>query len=76
MILITLFSLQGLTFPVEEFYLEDVLEKTRYTVQPESGNLPRNSRRGRQQQESKNDPLTELFEVYFIVTISYNNLIF
>ncbi|XP_047970216.1 DExH-box ATP-dependent RNA helicase DExH1 isoform X1 [Salvia hispanica] len=52
----------GLTFPVEEFYLEDVLEKTRYTVQPESGNLPRNSRRGRQQQESKNDPLTELFE--------------
>ncbi|KAG6412147.1 hypothetical protein SASPL_124816 [Salvia splendens] len=52
----------GLTFPVNELYLEDVLEKTRYTVQPESGNLPRNSRRGRQQQESKNDPLTELFK--------------
>ncbi|KAL1566113.1 RNA helicase [Salvia divinorum] len=52
----------GLTFPVKELYLEDVLEKTRYTVQPESDNLPRNSRRGRQQQESKKDHLTELFE--------------
>ncbi|XP_057805318.1 DExH-box ATP-dependent RNA helicase DExH1 isoform X1 [Salvia miltiorrhiza] len=52
----------GLTFPVKELYLEDLLEKTRYTVQPESDNLPRNSRRGRRQQESSKDPLTELFE--------------
>lgn len=69
MILITLFSLQGLTFPVKELYLEDVLEKTHYTVQLESDNLPRNSRRARRQQESNKDPLTELFEVCFIVTI-------
>ncbi|KAH6796478.1 RNA helicase family protein [Perilla frutescens var. hirtella] len=52
----------GLTFPVKELYLEDVLEKTRHTIQPESENLPRNSRRGRRQQEPTKDPLTELFE--------------
>ncbi|KAG8374049.1 hypothetical protein BUALT_Bualt11G0090500 [Buddleja alternifolia] len=52
----------GLTFPVQEFYLEDVLEKTRYVVKPESDSFPGNSRRGQRQQESKKDPLTELFE--------------
>lgn len=55
--------LQGLTFPVKELFLEDVLEKTRYVIQPEPDNFPRNSRRGRRQQESNKDPLTELFEV-------------
>ncbi|GFP82682.1 ATP-dependent RNA helicase dhx36 [Phtheirospermum japonicum] len=53
----------GLTFPVKEFYLEDVLEKTRYSIKSESDNFPGNSRGRRRQQESKNDPLTELFEV-------------
>lgn len=62
------FSVQGLTFPVKELYLEDVLEKTRYTVQPESDKFPRNSRRGRRQEEPKKDPLTELFEVCSILT--------
>ncbi|KAL0344834.1 UNVERIFIED_CONTAM: DExH-box ATP-dependent RNA helicase DExH1 [Sesamum radiatum] len=52
----------GFTFPVEEFYLEDVLEKTRYNIQSEFENFPGNSRRGRRQQESRKDPLTELFE--------------
>ncbi|KAL8505164.1 hypothetical protein ACS0TY_016392 [Phlomoides rotata] len=52
----------GLTFPVKEYFLEDVLEKTRYTIQSESDNFPRNLRRGRRQQESNKDPLTELFE--------------
>ncbi|KAI3447410.1 hypothetical protein Pfo_004075 [Paulownia fortunei] len=52
----------GLTFPVKEFYLEDVLEKTRYSIQSEFDNFPGNSRRGRRQQESKKDPLTELYE--------------
>ncbi|PIN16263.1 ATP-dependent RNA helicase A [Handroanthus impetiginosus] len=52
----------GLTFPVKEFYLEDVLEKTRYSIQSEFDNFPGNSRRGRRLQESKEDPLTELFE--------------
>ncbi|XP_073317491.1 DExH-box ATP-dependent RNA helicase DExH1 isoform X3 [Primulina huaijiensis] len=52
----------GLTFPVKEFYLEDVLEKTCYCLKTELENFPGNSRRNRQSQGSKKDPLTELFE--------------
>ncbi|KAL7133628.1 hypothetical protein ABFS83_12G154800 [Erythranthe nasuta] len=52
----------GLTFPVKEFYLEDVLEKTRYAIQSEYESFPGNSRRGRRQQDTQKDPLTELFE--------------
>ncbi|XP_020549589.1 DExH-box ATP-dependent RNA helicase DExH1 isoform X2 [Sesamum indicum] len=52
----------GFTFPVKEFYLENVLEKTRYNIQSEFENFRGNSRRGRRQQESRKDPLTELFE--------------
>ncbi|KAK6126438.1 hypothetical protein DH2020_039826 [Rehmannia glutinosa] len=52
----------GFTFPVKEFYLEDVLEKTRYNIQSEFDNFPGNSRSRRRQQELKKDPLTELFE--------------
>ncbi|CAA0822531.1 RNA helicase family protein [Striga hermonthica] len=52
----------GLTFPVKEFYLEDVLEKTRYSIQAEFDSFPGNSRGRRRQQEAKKDPLTELFE--------------
>lgn len=53
---------QGFTFPVAEHYLEDVLEKTRYTIKPEFDNFEGNSRRKRKQQDSKKDPLTEMFE--------------
>ncbi|XP_022151383.1 DExH-box ATP-dependent RNA helicase DExH1 isoform X4 [Momordica charantia] len=52
----------GKTFPVTEFFLEDVLEKTRYNIKSESENFEGNSRRRRRQQESKKDPLSELFE--------------
>ena len=52
---------QGLTFPVAEFFLEDVLEKSRYNIKSEFDNFEGNSRR-RRQQDSKKDPLTELFE--------------
>ncbi|CAI0402208.1 unnamed protein product [Linum tenue] len=54
----------GFTFPVVDFFLEDVLEKSRYKIQPESDNMQGSSRRGRRRrdQESKKDPLTELFE--------------
>ncbi|KAG6693839.1 DExH-box ATP-dependent RNA helicase DExH1 isoform X2 [Carya illinoinensis] len=50
-----------LTFPVAEFFLEDVLEKTRYNIKSEFDNVEGNSRR-RRQQDSKKDPLMELFE--------------
>ncbi|OWM79027.1 hypothetical protein CDL15_Pgr003198 [Punica granatum] len=53
----------GFTFPVEEFFLEDVLEKTRYNIQSESDNFQGNSRRRRRQQESKKDPLTENVDI-------------
>lgn len=59
---------QGKTFPVTEFFLEDVLEKTRYNIKSESENFEGNSRRRRRQQESKKDPLSELFEALFIPT--------
>ena len=52
---------QGLTFPVSEFYLEDVLEKTRYEIQ-ELDSFQGNSRQRRREQYSKKDPITELFE--------------
>lgn len=45
-----------------EFFLEDVLEKTRYNIKSEFDNFEGNSRRRRRQQDSKKDPLTELFE--------------
>lgn len=51
----------GLTFPVSEFYLEDVLEKTRYEIQ-ELDSFQGNSRQRRREQYSKKDPITELFE--------------
>ncbi|XP_038905171.1 DExH-box ATP-dependent RNA helicase DExH1 isoform X2 [Benincasa hispida] len=52
----------GKTFAVTEFFLEDVLEKTRYNIKSEFENFEGNSRRRRRQQESKKDPLSELFE--------------
>ncbi|PWA37316.1 RNA helicase family protein [Artemisia annua] len=52
----------GLTFPVQELFLEDVLEKTRYEVKSEADNFQGYSKRRRQQQESKSDPVTEQFE--------------
>uniref|UniRef100_A0A2P2JPR1 RNA helicase n=3 Tax=Rhizophora mucronata TaxID=61149 RepID=A0A2P2JPR1_RHIMU len=52
----------GFTFPVAELFLEDVLEKTRYTIKLESDNFQGNSRRRRREQGSEKDPLTELFE--------------
>lgn len=56
--------LQGLAFPVAELFLEDVLEKTHYSIKSEVDNFQGNSRR-RKQQDSKKDPLTELFEACF-----------
>ncbi|MQL71690.1 hypothetical protein Taro_003989 [Colocasia esculenta] len=53
----------GMTFPVTEVFLEDILEKTCYKVQSESDNFQGNSRRRRRQPYSKSDPLTEMFEV-------------
>lgn len=58
--------LQGKTFAVTEFFLEDVLEKTRYKIKSEFENFEGNSRRRRRQQESKKDLLSELFEAFFI----------
>lgn len=52
----------GLTFPVAELFLEDVLEKTRYCIQSQVDTYQGNPRRMRRQQESKSDPMTELFE--------------
>ncbi|XP_057506391.1 DExH-box ATP-dependent RNA helicase DExH1 isoform X2 [Actinidia eriantha] len=52
----------GMTFPVAELFLEDVLEKSRYSIKSEFDNFQGSSRRRRRQQESKKDPLTELFE--------------
>lgn len=61
---------QGFTFPVAELFLEDVLEKTQYSISSEFDNFEGNSRRRRKQQESKRDPLTELFEAC-IFDLSY-----
>ncbi|XP_019705493.1 DExH-box ATP-dependent RNA helicase DExH1 isoform X2 [Elaeis guineensis] len=52
----------GLTYPVAEVFLEDVVEKTRYRIKSEFDNFQGNSRRRRRQPSTKNDPLTEMFE--------------
>lgn len=59
----------GLTFPVQELFLEDVLEKTRYAVKSETDNFQGNSRR--RQQESKSDPITDKFEACFFFSFLY-----
>lgn len=53
-----------------EFFLEDVLEKTKYTIKPESESIPGNSRgrRKRQQESKKEDSIIESFEVLFLVS--------
>lgn len=59
-----------------ELFLEDILEKTRYTVKSEFDNFEGgNSRRRRRQQDSKKDPLTELFEAIQHSLIILNVLI-
>ncbi|XP_050384008.1 DExH-box ATP-dependent RNA helicase DExH1 isoform X2 [Argentina anserina] len=52
----------GLTFPVAELFLEDILEKTQYKIKSESDKMERGNSRRKRQQDSKKDPLTELFE--------------
>ncbi|KAL5739888.1 hypothetical protein ACOSQ2_029068 [Xanthoceras sorbifolium] len=52
----------GVTFPVADFFLEDVLEKTRYKINSEFDNFQGSSRRKRREQDSKKDNLTALFE--------------
>ncbi|KAJ6790773.1 putative DExH-box ATP-dependent RNA helicase DExH1 [Iris pallida] len=50
----------GLTFPVVDVFLEDILEKTHYRIQSDSDNFQGNLRR--KQQSNRSDPLTEMFE--------------
>lgn len=52
----------GLTYPVAEFFLEDVLEKTRYKITSEFDNFQGNSRRRRKELDTKKDQLMTLFE--------------
>lgn len=55
---------QGFTFPVTELFLEDVLEKSRYSIKPSDlGNYQGSSRGRRRDSESKKDDMTTLFEV-------------
>ncbi|KAL1211160.1 DExH-box ATP-dependent RNA helicase DExH1 [Cardamine amara subsp. amara] len=53
----------GFTFPVAELFLEDVLEKSRYSIKSsDSGNYQGSSRGRRRDSESKKDDLTTVFE--------------
>ncbi|XP_031279106.1 DExH-box ATP-dependent RNA helicase DExH1 isoform X2 [Pistacia vera] len=52
----------GLTFPVADLFLEDVLQKTHYNIKSEFDSFQGNSRRKRREQDSKKDHLTALFE--------------
>ncbi|KAJ4803285.1 RNA helicase family protein [Rhynchospora pubera] len=57
----------GFTFPVQEFFLEEILEKTRYKIKSEYDNFQGNSRRKRFAWQ-KTDPITEIFEEVDIET--------
>lgn len=61
--IITLY-MQGLTFPVAELFLEDVLQKTHYNIKSEFDNFQGSSRRRRKEQDLKKDNLTAMFEVH------------
>lgn len=52
----------GFTHPVAELFLEDILEKTGYSIKSEFDNFEGNSRKRRRQKDTKKDPFTELFE--------------
>ncbi|KAG8501132.1 hypothetical protein CXB51_003261 [Gossypium anomalum] len=54
--------ISGLTFPVAELFLEDVLQKTRYNIKSEFDNYQGSSRRRRKELDFKKDNLTALFE--------------
>lgn len=56
-----IFMAQGFTFPVTQFFLEDVLEKTGYRINSNDGG----GRRGYQDRKNKEkvDALSVLFEV-------------
>lgn len=58
---------------MEEIFLEDTLEKTRYAIKSESDNIQGCSRRRRRQQESKIDPITEKFEALFILSCLFSH---
>ncbi|OVA07164.1 Helicase [Macleaya cordata] len=62
----------GFTFPVEEAFLEDVLEKTHYNIKSEFDSFQGTTRRRRRQTDTKKDPLIELFEEVDIDT-QYKN---
>lgn len=64
--------IKGFTYPVVEFFLEDVLEKTSYRIAPQS-NTSAGDFRGRQKlAESRKDALTESFEDVDIDTLYKN----
>ncbi|XP_068656237.1 DExH-box ATP-dependent RNA helicase DExH1 [Aristolochia californica] len=52
----------GLTFPVTELFLEDVLEKTRYNIEAEYDSFQGNGKKRRRQSQLQKDPLGDLFE--------------
>ncbi|XP_010552097.1 PREDICTED: DExH-box ATP-dependent RNA helicase DExH1 isoform X2 [Tarenaya hassleriana] len=52
----------GFTFPVSEFFLEDVLEKTRYSIKSDCDSYQGSSRRRSRDSDSKKDELTNMFE--------------
>jgi hypothetical protein len=62
---------QGFTFPVTEFFLEDILEKTGYKIKSERDQFPGSSRRKKFSSVTKNDPLSEVFEVSLMVIQSF-----
>ena len=76
--LAVLISWQGWPFPVTDLFLEDILEKTRYKIQSEADSFRGNSRRRRKmEQDSKKDPLTELYEVMPQIELKiYNSTLF
>ncbi|KAG4962759.1 hypothetical protein JHK82_039444 [Glycine max] len=63
----------GFTYPVAEHSLEDVLEKTRYSMKSDFENFKGNSRRRRKQQDSKKDPLTEIAYPLVIVLVGVSD---
>ncbi|BBN14246.1 tetratricopeptide repeat protein 7 [Marchantia polymorpha subsp. ruderalis] len=52
----------GFTFPVQELFLEDVLEKTRYRVGADQQPSSNYGGQRRRTQEKKRDPITQAFE--------------
>ncbi|KAL9253383.1 DExH-box ATP-dependent RNA helicase DExH1-like protein [Drosera capensis] len=67
--------IKGFTYPVVEFFLEDVLEKTSYRITPQSNTSAGDFTRRRKLAESRKDALTELWNQQLSIFVAMREMV-